>query len=78
MLKNGQIQIGADNDLMKIHLLDSALKINAETNRRRLIKMSVNAHVDGMAALLDAMCMRTKYGAEIGEQLRNEDDYGTD
>ena len=72
-LKDGKILIGEESDLMKVHLLDSALKINAETNRRRLIKMSQNAHVDGMAALLDAMCMRAKWWGEIGEQLMNEE-----
>ena len=72
LLKDGKIQIGAHADLMKVHLFDSALKINSETNRRRLVKISKNAHVDGMAALLDAMCMRAKYWSEIGEQLANK------
>ena len=72
LLKDGKVRIG-DNDLMKVHMLDSALKINAETNRRRLVKMRQMAHVDGMAALLDAMCMRSKWWGEVGDRLVNEE-----
>ena len=70
LLKDGIIDIG-DNDLMAVHFLDAALKVNAETNRKRLIKMNATAHVDGMAALLDAVCMRQVHFDEIGEQLKN-------
>lgn len=64
------INIG-DNDLLKVHFLDSALHINAENNRRRLVKLNRKCHIDGMAAFLDAMCMRSCYHDEIGEQLKN-------
>jgi phage terminase large subunit-like protein len=70
LIKDRKIHIG-DNDLMKIHLLDSALKTNAETQRKRLIKVSANVHIDGTAALLDAMTVRQKWYSEIGGQLRN-------
>ena len=70
MLKDGVIDIG-DNDLMYVHMLDAALKQNAETGRKKLIKISSTAHVDGMAALLDAVLMRQIHFDEIGEQLRN-------
>ena len=70
MLKDGKIRIG-DNDLLKVHMLNSATKRNNETNRRRLIKLSPMAHIDGMAAFLDAMTVRDKYLAEIGDQLKN-------
>ena len=30
-----------------------------------------HAHIDGAAALLDAMTVRQKYYAEIGAQLKN-------
>ena len=68
--RDGTIHIG-DNDLLKAHCLDSALKVNAENRRRKLIKLSQYSHIDGMAALLDAMCMRTFKHDEIGEQLKN-------
>ena len=71
LLKDGKIRIG-DNDLMKIHFLNSALKVNAETERLKLVKIESRAHIDGMAALLDAMCVRQKYWNEIGGRLVNE------
>ena len=71
LIKDGKIHIG-DNDLLKIHLLDSAVKQNAETSRKRLIKVSANVHIDGTAALIDALTVRDKYGNEIAQQLANE------
>ena len=71
LIKDGKIIIG-DNDLLKIHFLDSALKQNADTMRKRLVKVSANVHIDGMAATLDAMTVRQKWFNEIGGQLANE------
>ena len=71
LIRDGKIHIG-DNDLLKVHLLDSAVKINAENNRRRLIKMRAAAHIDGTAALLDSMCVRQKWWDGIKYQLENE------
>ena len=71
LIKDGVFAIG-DNDLLKIHLLDMALKTEAESGRCRPVKINASAHIDGGAALLDAMTVRQKYYAEIGEQLRNE------
>lgn len=71
MLKDGKIRIG-DNDLLKLHFYNSALKINAETERCKLIKVEQRAHIDGMAAFLCAMCVRQKWWNEIGRQLTNE------
>ena len=73
IIKDGKLQCAEDNDLMKVHWLDAALKIEAETNRRKLIKVSKNAHVDGVAAILDAMCMRHNHWEEMQEQLMNEE-----
>ena len=71
MIKDGTLKSAEDNNLMKIHMMDSALKYD-ETNRRRLVKVSSTAHIDGMAALLDAMCMRRNYFVEMEHLLRNE------
>ena len=72
LLKDGAVNIG-DNDLLKIHFLNSALKLNTERGRRRLVKVANSAavHIDGMAAWLDALTVRQKYFDEIGGQLAN-------
>ena len=70
LLKDGKIHIG-DNDLLKVHLLNSAIKMSAERGRGKLVKLNANAHIDGTAALLDAMTVRQKYYNEIGGQLQN-------
>jgi hypothetical protein len=48
------------------------VKQNTEDLRKRLVKVSAKAHIDGTAALLDALTVRQKWYSEIGEQLRNE------
>lgn len=73
LMKDGVLDIG-DNDLLKVHLLNSALKTEAESGRSKLVKMSANDHIDGTAALLDAMTVRQKWYSEIGEQLKNRGD----
>ena len=72
LLEDGKIRIG-DNDLLKMHLLNSAIKLSVERGRGKLIKLSPNAHIDGCAALIDAMTVRQKWYPEIGEQLKNEE-----
>lgn len=71
LLEDKKIHIG-DNDLLKIHLLNSAIKMSTERGRGKLIKLSPSLHIDGCAALLDAMTVRQKWFAEIGDQLKNE------
>lgn len=70
-LKDGRIHIG-DNDLLKIHFFNSALKISTEKGRSKLVKIRPSAHIDGMAALLDAMTVRQKWYSDIGRQLENK------
>ena len=70
LLKDGKIHIG-DNDILKVHLLNSAIKMSTERGRGRLVKINANAHIDGTAALLDAMTVRQKWYSEIGTQLQN-------
>ena len=72
MIKDGRLRCINDNDLMKVHMLDSALKFEEGTNRRRLVKMSAKQHIDGMAALSDAICMRHNYYEEMAGQLSNK------
>lgn len=70
LMKDGSINIG-DNDLLKVHLLNTALKVETDSGRRKLVKLSANEHIDGCAAFLDGMTVRQKWYAEIGAQLRN-------
>lgn len=69
LIKDGTVDIG-DNTLTQAHFLNSALKM--EDDRVRLVKIAKNAHIDGMAAFLDAMTVRQKHYANIGAQLKNE------
>lgn len=72
LIRDGAIECG-DNDLLKAHFYNSAIKENNESNRRRLIKMAAALHIDGMAALLDAFTVRQKWNDEIGRRLKNKD-----
>lgn len=72
LIKDGVVCIG-DNDLLKMHLLDTALKMDTETNKVKMVKLNSNSHIDGAAALIDALTVRQKWYAEIGSQLKNED-----
>ena len=72
LLEDGKIHIG-DNDLLKAHLLNSAVKMSVERGRGRLIKVNPSLHIDGVAALLCAMTVRQKWYAELGDRLVNEE-----
>ena len=71
LIRDGSFDFG-DNDLLKLHFLNSAIKINSETNRRKLVKISALQRIDGMAAFLDAMTVRMTYWNEIAGQLQND------
>ena len=71
LIRDSTIHIG-DNDLLKIHLLNGALKTETQTARKKLVKLSASEHIDAAAALLDAMTVRAKWWSEIGPQLRND------
>lgn len=71
LFKDGKVHIG-DNDLLKIHLLNSAIKMSVERGRGKLVKINPAMHIDGVAAMADAFCVRQKWYDTIGVQLRNE------
>ena len=52
--------------------MDAALKSNLETRRVRIVKINPTSHIDGAAAVLDALTVRQKWWSEIGGQLINE------
>ena len=71
-LKDGTMQIG-DNDLLKAHLLNTALHSDGESRRNKIVKLSKYAHIDSTASILCGLAVRGKYFDEIGEQLENGD-----
>ena len=71
LIKDGRINIG-DNDLLKVHLLNCALKSDNDGQRHKLVKIAAADHIDGAAAMLDALTVRQKWGSEIGQRLKNE------
>ena len=71
LMKDGKVCIG-DNDLLKMHFLNSAVKMSTERGRGKLVKVSPTAHIDGMAALLCGLTVRQKHYSELSAQLKNE------
>lgn len=71
LIKDRKIYIG-NNDLLKMHLLNAAIKMNTERGRGKLVKINPTGRIDGCAALTDALCVRQKWYSEIGLQLKNE------
>lgn len=71
LFKDGKVHIG-DNDLLKVHLLNSAIKMSTERGRGKLVKLNAKDHIDGVAALADAFCVRQKWYSELGDRLINE------
>lgn len=72
LIKEGRVHIG-NNDLLKIHLLDSALESDTRTQKVKLKKLAPRSHIDGTAALLDAMTVRQKWYGELGQRLQNKE-----
>ena len=70
-LKERRIKIG-DNALLRVHLLDTALQHDRMTKRVKIVKLNDNSHIDGTAALLDALIVKDKWAGEYGRRLRNE------
>ena len=70
IIKDGNFKI-ADNNLLKAHFLNVALKHNMETRKFRPVKIEQRARIDGFVSVIDAMTVRQKYYNEIGEMLKN-------
>ena len=71
LIKDRKIFCG-DNDLLKMHFLDTAIKNYTDRNKKQIIKVNGNVHIDGVAAFLDALTVRQKWYDQIGEQLTNK------
>ena len=71
LMRDGRVHCG-DNDLLKVHLLNSAIKMSTERGRGKLVKLNPTSHIDGTAALADAFCVRQKHYDVLGDRLRND------
>lgn len=70
LVKDQTLQIG-DNAILKVHLCNAAVKIDTQTEKRRLVKIHPTDRIDGTAAVLDALTVRQKWYKDIGHQLKN-------
>lgn len=70
IIKDGNFKI-VDNNLLKTHFLNVALKHNMETRKFRPVKIEQRAHIDGFVSVIDAMTVRQKYWEECGGLLKN-------
>lgn len=71
LVKDKRIAIG-QNNLLKMHFLNVAVKINNADGRKKPVKIEPRMHIDGFVSVIDAMTVRSKYYSEIGKQLKNE------
>ena len=70
LIRDGCVNIG-DNDLLKVHLLNTAIRADQDGMRYKIAKISATDRIDGTAAFLDAMTVRQKWWSDIGEKLKN-------
>lgn len=71
LIRDGKINIG-DNDLLKVHLLNTAVKQDNELMRSKIVKIEPRSHIDGTACVLDAFTARSHDYEEIGKRLQNK------
>ena len=55
------MNLTGNNGLIQVHLRNAAIQYVAGDNRMRLVKQSREKHIDGLAAIIDAMTVRSKY-----------------
>lgn len=72
LLKAGQIKFCGNNNLLKQHLLNTAIKQQLETRRMKPVKIDARAHIDGFVSLIDALTVRDKWYEQLGALLKNE------
>lgn len=70
LLRDQTLRLG-NNNLLKAHFLNVAMKQNEETRKIRPVKIDARCHIDGFVAVTDALTVRQKWYDQIGEQLKN-------
>lgn len=71
LLRDGVLELG-NNNVLKAHFLNVAVKQDAETRKIKPVKIDPRTHIDGFVAVIDALTVRQKWYESIGDQLRNE------
>ena len=72
LLRDKKLRLG-ENNLLKSHFLNVAMKQDAESRKIRPVKIDPRCHIDGFVAVCDALTVRQKWAEQIGEQLKNEE-----
>lgn len=70
-LKDGKYDIG-DNALLESHLLNVAVDIDINDSRMKPVKLEKRLRIDGAMSVFDALTVKDKYHAEIGNKLLNQ------
>ena len=70
LLRDEKLLLG-DNNLLKAHFLNVAVKQNTENRKLQPVKIEPRCHIDGFVSVIDALTVRQKWYNEIGEQLQN-------
>lgn len=70
-LKDGKYDIG-DNSLLESHLLNVAVDIDLNDSRMTPVKLEKRLRIDGAMSVFDALTVKDKYHAEIGNKLLNK------
>lgn len=60
LMAEGRIKTGT-NGLLQSHIRNVAVKRENDDKRLRMMKIAQNKHIDGCAAVIDAMTVRSKY-----------------
>lgn len=69
-LKDGKIHIG-QNNLLKSHLLNVALKYESDNQRFKPVKIRASDHIDGFVSIIDALTVKSKWFNEIKFLITN-------
>lgn len=70
LIRDGKFLIG-DNNLLKAHLAHVAIQQDNESRRKKIVKLSQSEHIDGVAAILDALIVKQAHCDEYGAMLAN-------
>jgi phage terminase large subunit-like protein len=70
IIRDGIFKI-VDNNLLKSHFLNVALKMNDDGRKFKPVKVSEKCRIDGFVSVIDAITVRQKYWAELKDYLEN-------